>query len=126
MNKENDIKNIIKSLPIFKSILNKTENIINRTVFLIEKQAILDIDGLDLFCEANNIFLIDSRCKCDSLYEYLEVKNLTIDEFYSKYFSWASTLEKFDFFKDLKNSKTFKNFKLILFYYIMYLKKKLI
>jgi hypothetical protein len=117
-----DIKNIIKSLPIFKSILNKTENIINRTVFLIEKQAILSMYGLDLFCVANNIFLVDS--KCNSLYDNLEAKYLSFDEFCIKYFSWSSTLEKFDFLKNLKNLKTFKNIKSFLYYYIIYLKKK--
>jgi hypothetical protein len=92
---EQTIKRAIKSLPIFKSILDKSDNIVNKTAYVIESA--LCIDGLDIFCEANNIFLIDS--KFDNLYEYLEVKNLTFDEFYIKFLTWASTLNNVDFLK---------------------------
>jgi hypothetical protein len=94
---ESDIKTMIKSLPIFTSILIKTDNILNKTTYVI--QSALCIDGLDLFCEANNIFLIDSKCKFDNLYEYLEVQHLTYDEFYIKFLTWASYLNKVDFLK---------------------------
>jgi hypothetical protein len=110
---ESDIKNMIKTLPIFKSVLKKTEIILNKTAYVI--QSALCIDGLDIFCEANNIFLIDSKCKCDNLYEYLEVKHLTYDEFYIKFLTWASTLNKVDFLKQhlivIKNC--FQNEKII-------------
>jgi hypothetical protein len=110
---EQDIKKAIKSLPIFKSILNNTENILNKTAYVI--QSALCIDGLDLFCEANNIFLIDS--KFDNLYEYLEVKHLTFDEFYIKFLTWASTLNNVDFLKQhliiIKNNFGIRNEKII-------------
>jgi hypothetical protein len=110
---ENDIKIMIKSLPIFKSVLNKTENILNKTVYVI--QAVCCMDGLDIFCEANNIFLIDS--KFDNLYEYLEVKHLTFDEFYIKFLTWASTLNNVDFLKQhliiIKNNFGIRNEKII-------------
>ncbi len=123
---ENEIKNIIESLPIFKSILGKTENILKRKAFLIEKQSILSIEDLNMYCEANNIILIDSKFKCEKLYEYLDIKSLTFDELYIKYLSWLSTSKKFGFFKCLKNAYTFRNFKLTSFYFIVNYRNRLL
>ncbi len=65
-----------------QSIFDKTDSVIDKTAFFIERQAILNIDDIDMFCKASDIFLIDSKFKSDKLYEYLE--HLTFDEFLKK------------------------------------------
>ncbi len=97
---EVDIKNTIKSLPIFENILTQADCISNKKVYLI---CSYPTDGLDLFCDQNDIFLIQSTDLSTKMVEYLAIESISRKDLYSKFLSWASQFNQVDFLKSHLN-----------------------